>query len=134
MLKSLLTAVEDAEQTPQKRLGAFIDVSFSPMLFDRDVLGVWVVFWGLVLHSPRMSAAQQGEYSGYVAAVEALLGDLAVDEGFKISDIRLTAIAFTALLDGLWLASCLNPDSFEPHEGTQLCRNWMEGLRRGAHG
>lgn len=132
LLQSLLKAVEDAEPTPQKRLNAFIDVSFSPMLFDRDVLGVWVVFWGLVLHSPRMSTAQRGEYSDYVAAVEGLLADLAVDEGFAIGDIRLTAIAFTALLDGLWLAWCLNPASFTPEEGMRLCRNWVEGLRRGA--
>ncbi len=134
LLQSLLKAVEDAEPTPQKRLNAFIDVSFSPMLFDRDVLGVWVVFWGLVLHSPRMSTAQRGEYSDYVAAVEGLLADLAVDEGFAIGDIRLTAIAFTALLDGLWLAWCLNPASFTPEEGIRLCRNWVEGLRRGAYG
>lgn len=133
LLQSLLKAVEDAEPTPQKRLNAFIDVSFSPMLFDRDVLGVWVVFWGLVLHSPRMSTAQRGEYSDYVAAVEGLLADLAADEGFAIGDIRLTAIAFTALLDGLWLAWCLNPASFTPEEGIRLCRNWVEGLRRGAH-
>ncbi|HEV7307424.1 TetR/AcrR family transcriptional regulator [Ensifer sp.] len=133
LLQSLLKAVEDAEPTPQKRLDAFINVSFSPMLFDRDVLGVWVVFWGLVLHSQRMSSSQQNEYSGYVAAVEGLLADLAADEGFAIADIRLTAVAFTALLDGLWLAWCLNPASFKPDEGAQLCRNWVEGLRRGAY-
>ncbi|MBP1872398.1 HTH-type transcriptional regulator BetI [Ensifer adhaerens] len=133
LLQSLLKAVADAEPTPQKRLDAFINVSFSPMLFDRGVLGVWVVFWGLVLHSPRMSASQQGEYSNYVGAIEGLLGDLAADEGFGIADIRLSAIAFTALLDGLWLAWCLNPASFKPEEGMQLCRNWVEGLRRGAY-
>ncbi len=133
LLQSLLKAVADAEPTPQKRLDAFINVSFSPMLFDRGVLGVWVVFWGLVLHSPRMSSSQQGEYSNYVGAIEGLLGDLAADEGFGIADIRLSAIAFTALLDGLWLAWCLNPASFKPEEGMQLCRNWVEGLRRGAY-
>ena len=80
-----------------------------------------------------MSASQQGEYSSYVATVEGLIGDLAAAEGFSIGDIRLTAVALTALLDGLWLAWCLNPDSFKPEEGMQLCRNWLEGLRRGAY-
>lgn len=133
LLQALLSAVDEAEPTPQKRLDAFIEASFSPMLFDRDVLGVWVVFWGLILHSPRMSASQQGEYSDYVAAIQRLLGDLAASEGFAIGDIRLTAVAFTALLDGLWLAWCLNPSSFKPEEGVQICRNWVEGLRRGAY-
>lgn len=134
ILQVLMKGVEEAEPTPQKRLDSFIELSFSPLLFDRDVLGVWVVFWGLILHSPRMSASQQGEYSDYVVTVEGLLRDLAEDEGFSIGDIRLTAIAFTALLDGLWLAWCLNPASFKPEQGVQLCRNWVEGLRRGAYG
>lgn len=133
LLQALLNAVEESEPTPQRRLDAFIEASFSPMLFDRGVLGVWVVFWGLILHSPRMSASQQGEYSDYVETIKGLLGDLAAAEGFDIGDIRLTAVAFTALLDGLWLAWCLNPASFKPEEGVQLCRNWVEGLRRGAY-
>lgn len=133
VLQAITRAVEEAEPAPQKRLDAFIEASFSPILFDRDVLGVWVVFWGLILHSPRMSVSQQGEYSDYVTTVQRLIGDLAAAEGFSIGDIRLTSVAFTALLDGLWLAWCLNPSAFKPQEGVQLCRNWIEGLRRGAY-
>ncbi|MGQ3215499.1 MAG: TetR/AcrR family transcriptional regulator [Shinella sp.] len=133
LLQSTLKAVGEAEPTPRGRLEAFIETSFSPILFDRDVLGVWVVFWGLILHSPRMSTSQQAEYSDYVNTVEGLIRDLADAEGFSVGDIRLTAIAFTALLDGLWLAWCLNPTAFKPDEGIQLCRNWVEGLRRGAY-
>lgn len=133
LLKATVKAVDAAEPTPQSRLDAFIEASFSPVLFDRGVLGVWVVFWGLILHSPRMSASQQGEYSDYVCTVEQLIDELATDEGFAIGDLRLTAIAFTALLDGLWLAWCLNPAAFKPEQGVQLCRNWVEGLRRGAY-
>ncbi|MBL0371807.1 TetR family transcriptional regulator C-terminal domain-containing protein [Rhizobium sp. KVB221] len=133
LLQAILKAVAEAAPTPQARLEAFIDTSFSPILFDRDVLGVWVVFWGLILHSPRMSTSQQGEYSDYVNTVESLIRDLAAEEKFSVGDVRLTAIAFTALLDGLWLAWCLNPAAFKPEEGVQLCRNWVEGLRRGAY-
>ena len=133
MLQAITAAVDAAPASPRERLDAFIDASFSPLLFDRDVLGVWVVFWGLILHSPRMSASQQGEYSSYVVSVEGLLSDLAEAEGFAIGDLRLTSIAFTALLDGLWLAWCLNPAAFRPEDGIALCRNWIEGLRRGAY-
>ncbi|MDB5524898.1 MAG: hypothetical protein JWM58_2661 [Rhizobium sp.] len=133
LMESIMKAVHDAPPTPQARLDAFIDASFSPLLFDRDVLGVWVVFWGLILHSPRMSASQQREYSTYVVTVESLISSLAEAENFKVGDIRLTAMAFTALMDGLWLAWCLNPSAFRPEDGVQLCRNWIEGLRRGAY-
>lgn len=133
LLQQIMKAVDDAEPTPTARLDAFIKASFSPLLFDRDVLGVWVVFWGLILHSPRMSASQKLEYSDYVETVEGLIEDLARAEGFEVGDIKLTAVAFTALLDGLWLAWCLNPAAFQPEDGMKLCWNWVEGLRRGAY-
>lgn len=134
LLQDILKTVQAAEPTPQARLEAFIAASFSPLLMDREVLSVWVVFWGLILHSPRMSASQQQEYGDYVTAVEGLISSLAADEGFEVADIRLTAKAFTALMDGLWLAWCLNPDAFRPEDGMDMCRRWVEGLRRGAYG
>lgn len=133
ILERIFAAVEAAPQTPQARLDAYVEASFSPALFDQDVLRVWVVFWGLILHSPRMSVSQKSEYSSYVTTVERLLSDVAEAEGFAIRDIRLASVAFTALLDGLWLAWCLNPAAFSPDEGVRLCRDWVEGLRRGAY-
>src|SRR5262245_66622186 len=70
ILDAIIEATEAAPKNPQARLDAYIEASFSPALFDQDVLRVWVVFWGLILHSPRMSASQKGEYSRYVGTVE----------------------------------------------------------------
>jgi TetR/AcrR family transcriptional regulator, transcriptional repressor of bet genes len=134
LLKEILKAVDAAEPAPQARLDAFITASFSPIMMDRDVLGVWVVFWGLILHSPRMSRSQQQEYSDYVKAVEKLISSLAKAENFTVADVKLAAKAFSALMDGLWLAWCLNPDAFRPEDGVDMCRRWIEGLRRGAYG
>lgn len=134
LLKEILKAVDAADPTPQARLDAFITASFSPIMMDRDVLGVWVVFWGLILHSPRMSVSQQQEYSDYVATVEELIASLARAENFAVADVNLTAKAFSALMDGLWMAWCLNPDAFRPEDGVDMCRRWIEGLRRGAYG
>ena len=129
----IVAATDAARPDPQSRLDAYIEASFSTVIFDRDVLHVWVVFWGLILHSPRMSASQKSEYSAYVSLVERLLSNLAEAEGFSIRDVKLAAVAFTALLDGLWLAWCLNPAAFKPQDGIDLCRSWIEGLRRGAY-
>jgi TetR/AcrR family transcriptional repressor of bet genes len=133
-LHTIGAAVNRAAPNPQARLDAFIETSFSSLLLDRQVLGVWVVFWGLVLHSRRMARAQAREYSAYLAMIENLLGDLAKAEAIPIRDIRLASVGFTALLDGLWLAWCLNPASFRPEQGVSLCRMWIEGMRRGAYG
>lgn len=133
ILEAIVTAADARSVTPLERINAYIEASFSPKIFDQDVLRVWVVFWGLILHSRRMSESQQKEYNSFVATIEGLLSDLAAAEGFAIRDTRLAAIAFNALLDGLWLAWCLNPAAFRPDEGAALCRRWIEGLRRGAY-
>lgn len=133
LLQATMDAVEQANPIPRDRMTAFIQASFSPIMMDRGVLSVWIVFWGLILHSPRMAAAQQREYGSYVVTVEALIAELARDEGFAIGDVKMTAQAFTALLDGLWLAWCLNPDAFRPEDGIEMCQRWIEGLRRGAY-
>ena len=67
------------------------------------------------------------------------LGDVtgikrAFDEGAFTYVVNLAAQAFSALMDGLWLAWCLNPDAFRPEDGVDMCRRWIEGLRRGAYG
>lgn len=115
------------------RMDACIEASFSPDIFDQSTLGVWIVFWGLVLHSPKMSAAQQRDNAIYVGRMETLIRELAEAEGFKVADIRLAAVQFAAMFDGLWLNWCLNPRSFSPQDGIVLCQNWVEGLRRGAY-
>lgn len=131
--QSIDAALERAGLNPRARLDAFISVSFSPPMLDRNVLGVWVVFWGLILHSRRMGSAQRREYSLYLTLVEGLLSALAAAERIPIRSIKLAAVGFTALLDGLWLAWCLNPAAFRPEQGVSLCRMWVEGLRRGAY-
>jgi TetR/AcrR family transcriptional regulator, transcriptional repressor of bet genes len=80
-----------------------------------------------------MGSAQRREYSLYIALVEGLLGALAAAEGVPIRSIKLASVGFTALMDGLWLAWCLNPAAFKPEQGVSLCRMWIEGLRRGAY-
>ena len=86
-----------------------------------------------MLFRSRMSSAQTREYSLYLIMVEGLLQELIAAEGLLVRDIKLVSVGFTALLDGLWLAWCLNPAAFEPAEGASLCRMWIEGLRRGAY-
>jgi hypothetical protein len=35
------------------------------------------------------------------------------------------------LLDGLWLESGLNPGTFTPEQGVQICEAWVDGLQAG---
>jgi TetR/AcrR family transcriptional regulator, transcriptional repressor of bet genes len=133
-------AVARAGSSPQARMRAFLEASFSPPNLDADVLAVWVVFWGLYRHSRLIQRVHRETYQGYVQLLRGMLGELLEERGGARAgrarrplreadpDLRLAAIGLTALLDGLWLEWCLEPGTFRPAEAITLCENWIANL------
>ncbi len=128
LVGGLRRAVADASGSARDHLRAFFRASFSPPNLDSDVLAVWVVFWGLYRHSKDIQRVQSETYHGYVDLLRAMLADLERESGQLRFNLRLAAIGLTALIDGLWLEWCLDPDSFEPTEAIQLCEAWVDRL------
>ena len=124
----------DQAQGAAARLDAFLIGSFSPRVMDPKLLGVWVVFWSLIRHSPHVNQSHEKSYRAYLELIRQLLDDLAASEGLVIHDTQLAAIGLSAMLDGLWLEWCLNPSTFSPANGLHICRCWIQGLRHGAFG
>jgi TetR/AcrR family transcriptional repressor of bet genes len=124
----LRKAVAETAGTPREQLRAFFKASFSPPNLDSDVLAVWVVFWGLFRHSKDIQRVQSETYHGYVDLLRGMLADLQKDSGELKFNLRLAAIGLTAMIDGLWLEWCLDPDKFEPGEAVELCEAWVESL------
>jgi AcrR family transcriptional regulator len=124
----LRKAVAAATGPPREQLRAFFEASFSPPNLDSDVLAVWVVFWGLFRHSKDIQRVQSETYHGYVDLLRSMLADLERDTGQLRFNLRLAAIGLTALIDGLWLEWCLDPDTFEPREAVELCEAWVDRL------
>jgi TetR/AcrR family transcriptional regulator, transcriptional repressor of bet genes len=121
-------AIHAKAGSPREQLQAFFKASFSPPNLDSDVLAVWVVFWGLYRHSKDIQRVQSETYHGYVDLLRGMLADLERDSGPLRFNLRLAAIGLTALIDGLWLEWCLDPDNFEPAEAVQLCEAWVDRL------
>lgn len=128
LVGSLRTAVANAPPAPRARLRAFFEASFSPPNLDSDVLAVWVVFWGLYRHSKDIQRVQSETYHGYVDLLRGMLADLEREAGKLRFNLRLAAIGLTAMIDGLWLEWCLDPDNFEPAEAVELCEAWIDRL------
>ena len=140
LVDTLKTAAARAD-TPAARLRAFLEASFSPPNLDADVLTVWVVFWGIYRHSRPIQRVRRETYTDYVRLIRGLLADLLAraaeggrGRGKGGVNLRLAAIGFTALLDGLWLEWCLEPGRFRPREAVALCESWVEALCRRAPG
>ena len=134
IVKQLLETVEAAPPSPRARLSAFFRASCSPPMLDPDLLGVWVVFWSMIKHSPVMRQTQRHTFAEYRTILEQHLAALGTEIGLAEGDMRLSAIVLSALLDGIWLELCLNPTDFTPGEGVRLCEAWIDGLVAGAHG
>jgi TetR/AcrR family transcriptional regulator, transcriptional repressor of bet genes len=142
LIGGIQAAVARAADSPQARMRAFLEASFSPPNLDTDVLAVWVVFWGMYRHSRLIQRVQEETYRDYVRLVRSLLAELlprtsaprtappartGAGRGGPL-DLRLAAIGLTALLDGLWLEWCLEPGTFRPAEGVALCEAWIASL------
>ncbi len=130
LVAGIRAAVAGAPGDPRERLRAIFKATFSPPNLNRDVLAVWIVLWGLYHHSSEIQAVHDEAYGGYISLLRAELAGLQKANGRMRLNLRLAAIGLQALLDGLWLEWCLDPDNFSPREAVTLCENWIESLQR----
>jgi AcrR family transcriptional regulator len=129
LIGGIRAAVERAPDAPREKLRALFKATFSPPNLDRDVLTVWIVLWGLYHHSSEIQAVHEEAYGGYMALLREQLAGLQKQNGRLRLNLRLAAIGLQALLDGLWLEWCLDPDNFSPREAVTLCETWVDNLQ-----
>jgi len=127
--QAVLEEMGTVSQSPRDKLRALFKAVFSPPNLDRDVLTVWIVLWGMYQHSREIQKVHEEAYGGYVETLRELLAALQKESGKFRMNLRLAAIGAQALLDGLWLEWCLNPDNFSPQEAVQLCDAWVDSLQ-----
>lgn len=120
---ALNDAVEAADPTPEARLIAYLTASFAPLIADADLLSTWLAFWSLTRTDAKIARLHDEIYAENRITLERLL-----DAHAPGSDHRLTAIALTALVDGLWLELSLGNAPFTPDEATALAARWLAAL------
>lgn len=129
----LRAAMDQAAPNARERLSAFFRGSFSAELLDPQLLDAWLAFWGAVKTAEAINLAHEHSYGEYRSILRKVLSELAQEEGWENFDAELAAIGLSALLDGLWLESGLNPGTFTPEQGMQICEAWVDGLQAGGH-
>lgn len=122
--EALDKAVAAAGPDPRARLLAFVGASFRPPIADPDLLDTWLAFWGLIRTRPLIAAVHDEIYEANRRSLEALLHDCPDAP----TDTKLTAIALTALIDGLWLELSLGTAPFFPEEAEALAERWIDAL------
>lgn len=121
---SLEAAVARADPTPRARLLAYLTASFRPPIASPDLLATWLAFWSLTKTDKAIAAVHADIYRDYRQGLETLIAALAPNA----RDHRLTAVALTALVDGLWLELSLGSAPFTPEEASALSERWLDTL------
>ncbi len=110
--------------TPRTRLLAYITASFAPPISDPKLLSTWLAFWSLTKTSPAIASVHGEIYSEYRRVMEMLIADLMPHK----KDHRLTAVALTALVDGLWLELSLDNAPFTAQEAAAIAEHYLDIL------
>lgn len=131
VMQLLREAIAEAAPDARARLSAFFRASFCAELLDPQLLDAWLAFWGAVKTAEAINQAHDHSYGEYRTLLAQALKDLAQEQAWSDFDADLAAIALSALLDGLWLESGLNPNTFTPEQGVQICEAWVDGLQCG---
>ena len=119
---ALSEAVAAAPAHSRARLLAYLTASFAPPISDPELLATWLAFWALTKADAQIAALHKEIYHAYRADLENLLG------GCQPGNHRLTAVALTALVDGLWLELSLGNAPFSRDEAGQLVEKWLSAL------
>jgi DNA-binding transcriptional regulator YbjK len=121
---ALEAAVVAAGDQPKARLEAFVTASFAAPIADPELLATWIAFWSLVRARPEIAVLHDEQYGGFRTQLERLLADCSL----PAAELRTTAIAITALVDGLWLELCLSPHELTAAEAAAIAREALGRL------
>jgi len=110
---------------PEDKLYAMIRMSFSPMLFKQEYLGIWVGFWSVIGKSPSLKKLNRTMYAQDRTTYQAIFEQIARKRDIEL-DARSAAVSLIALIDGLWLEWCLDSKGFTPQEAETACLNFVK--------
>ncbi|WP_066531184.1 TetR family transcriptional regulator C-terminal domain-containing protein [Erythrobacter sp. CCH5-A1] len=122
--RALEEAVAAAGPNPRARLIAYLTANFRPPIATPDLLATYVAFWSLTRSDSAVAAVRAEVYGSFRHALEGLLIAYRPD----LADVRVTAVALTALIDGLWLELSLGQAPFSAEEAEALAAQWLDAL------
>ena len=96
---------------------SLLDHFFSPPIFNRQALNVWLTLWAEISNSPDLRAEHRAQYTRYHAMIARALAKAAQTP--IAADTLATNLI--CLVDGLGLLHCIDPDSMPAATARQAC-------------
>jgi AcrR family transcriptional regulator len=122
----LLAAIApEGQEAPA--LPALIDHLFSPANYSRDSLNVWLAIWGEIASNGPLQAEHRALYARYRAVVAGAIARHAAAQGRRV-EAEALAVTLIALVDGLWLELCIDPEGMSAATARAACLQVLEPL------
>lgn len=122
--RALEQAVAAAGPNPRARLIAYLAANFRAPIATPDLLASYVAFWSLTRSDPAVASVRAEVYGSFRQGLEGLLSAYRPE----LADVRVVAVALTALIDGLWLELSLGQAPFSAEEAETLAAQWLDAL------
>ncbi len=110
-------------KTPNQRLFAIIDASFSRQQFSPEVVTAWLALYASSRNSPRLARILSLYHRRLCSNLVSALKQIDPDENHHFQ-----AEAIAALIDGLYLRAALNPDLHDMDSPRQLATRFVSQM------
>ncbi|MBP5857759.1 transcriptional regulator BetI [Marivibrio halodurans] len=108
-------------QTPEARLEAVIEASFSIDQFSGAVQTAWLSFWAQTPHSPSLARLARLYLRRLRSTLRHALRGVIADE----AAVEEAADGLAAIIDGLWLTAAVAPRSIDPAAARRIAWNYV---------
>ncbi|HPF45591.1 MAG: TetR family transcriptional regulator C-terminal domain-containing protein [Alphaproteobacteria bacterium] len=127
-LEDFKTKIVPMDTDPINALKVYIESTFAPDDVDPKYLRVWLAFWAVTLSEQDLRMAHKEIYQQYIDAIESILKAAYTKHNYSLTgrDTRSLAIGIYALLDGLWLECCLDPEGFSQRKSLETAYQFIE--------
>lgn len=113
-------AMASAGPTAADKLGALVDLDFSPKVCDRRKLAVWFAFWGETRSRPTYQQICARNDRRYEKIVTDLCQEIIEVGGYTAIDATMVANGLSALVNGLWLDMLMTPDDMTADDARRI--------------
>ncbi|MBZ9605568.1 TetR/AcrR family transcriptional regulator [Phyllobacterium chamaecytisi] len=122
---SAYQALATAQGSPRERLHNFVEATLKGQAAEYRMLALWGTFVGQSRVDPLIGSVRDESYASLRSATEPLIAQVMRDAGKSASSVETSdlTIAILAIIDGLWIESCLSD------EGPQVDRLVNLGIR-----
>lgn len=116
----LQRAMDAAGPRPEDRLRAIVAADFDTAVLNRRMMAVWIAFRGEAQSSPDYMPFIDSRDARLQADFTGICAELCRDGPYPGVDPRLAALAFMALLEGLWNDFHLYSERFSREEARSV--------------